>query len=131
MNEERAGNAKVAEMEIERFVKDFVKPLEDETDSIRRKENSEKMFKDFHSSTFSILSDVDSGAFSRVSSDEDSDFSDSLVSVEVNDERILKDFSKSILSKVCHKLETCKEKVTVNGLCVHCESIKINRNILK
>ena len=118
-------------MEIKRFVKDFVKPLEDETDSIRRKENCEKVFKDFHSSTFSILSDVDSGAFSRVSSDEDSDFSDSLVSVEVNDERILKDFSMSILSKVCHKLENCKEKVTVNGLCVHCESIEIDRNILK
>ena len=93
-----------AEREIEKFEKDFVLSMWKQDTSVSKglstlhgslRSSNKKLF---HSSSDSILTDTDSGAFSV---SEYSDVSDSLISIE----------------NPLHKTADCEGIVTVNGLC--------------
>ena len=149
---------KIAEavLEIDKFERDFVLPViisEQSCQSIKTKSSYQGLnpgisnismknkHKIFHSSSNSIHTEADSGAFSRLSSsDSDSDYSD----ISINSTKNLKYpsennsnldvnmkssistntssfFLSSILTKrPLHLSEHCKSKVTVNGVCYHC-----------
>jgi hypothetical protein len=105
---------KNAEREIDRFEKDFVLPLweniesdkklsdMDTCDGIFSQNNKEKIF---HSSSDSIQTDTDSGAFSRLSSpDRDSEYSD------------VSDSSMSVKNKIQEQSDSYSDEDIDEGL---------------
>ena len=122
-----------AEREIDKFEEDFVLSMWKQDRSVSQGlskfhgslRSSNK--KTFHSSSDSILTDTDSGAFSEYS-----DFSDSLISIEnpllqlygYNIEKSHITDLEQLQTKTPHlsghKTADCEGIVTVNGLCYHC-----------
>jgi hypothetical protein len=124
--------------EIDKFEKDFLLPMWKQETSVSKRLSKNHIFNGslkmsikemFHSSSDSIPTDIDSGAFSVL---EYSDFSDSLISVENpllqlygnNIEKSPKKEPKQAQPKTpdmsAHKTTDCEGIVTVNGLCYQC-----------
>ena len=157
-NREYKDKIEEAVLEFERFEKDFILPVlnrEESCQSVKTKSSYQGLNneisnisvknkdKKFHSSTSSIQTETDSGAFSRLSSaDSDSEFSD----ISIISNKDIKEISEnsdleieeglnlnltykktSLLSpgpvmtnSSLHKSEHCKNTVTVNGVCYQC-----------
>ena len=111
--------------EIERFLTDFVYPLQQQ-DEDRISEKSGELSSSvvttpnqtIHSSTDSLFTtESESEHFSKISLS-DSDYSDSLLSVDVSETKQKKPSDPHKTLKHINNL--CEETVTVNGVCYRC-----------
>jgi hypothetical protein len=116
-----------ADIEIEKIEKGFVLSMWKQDTSVSKVCNGSLRSsnkKRFHSSSDTMLTDTDSGAFSV---SEYSDFSDSLISIENPLIQVFSDnIEKSHITEPKtpgtsgHNTADCEGMVTVNGLCYQC-----------